>query len=136
MTHDATHFFRNLLKVNAAWLSGFEQSQITLLSSRFPQQKMLFKDLKLLFSQDPSVQKMGAGRKKTVSFSSMPSEKKVIAPSNTTPSSPQVSPTKSLEQPVLLVDWSFGGTVQQAVLLLPFGLCPRHLCKVPSLESG
>ena len=30
-----------------------------------------------VFSQDPSVQKVGGGRKKTVSFSSMPSEKKV-----------------------------------------------------------
>lgn len=31
----------------------------------------------LCFFQDPSVQKVGGGRKKTVSFSSMPSEKKV-----------------------------------------------------------
>lgn len=30
-----------------------------------------------MFFQDPSVQKVGGGRKKTVSFSSMPSEKKV-----------------------------------------------------------
>lgn len=40
---------------------------------------MTFKQLLLFFFQDPSVQKVGGGRKKTVSFSSMPSEKKVDA---------------------------------------------------------
>uniref|UniRef100_A0A3P8UW56 Phosphoinositide phospholipase C n=1 Tax=Cynoglossus semilaevis TaxID=244447 RepID=A0A3P8UW56_CYNSE len=34
------------------------------------------------FAQDPMVQKMGGGRKKTVSFSSMPSEKKVSSASD------------------------------------------------------
>lgn len=60
-------------------LSPFEQCICPINSFFSYNYHMTFKQLLLFFFQDPSVQKVGGGRKKTVSFSSMPSEKKVDA---------------------------------------------------------